>query len=121
MKNNEDIKELTLIMDRLKIQLRNDSVKFQTGYCPFKDFPDIVINMTKEAGIDLLVLTANFENDLKAFFIGPFVQKVINRSQLPVLSIKPSFNETEPYAALKLAENWGKSIKFTGNGSQVNK
>ncbi len=121
MENQGDIKELTLIIDRLKIQLRNDNVKFQTGYCPFKDFPDIVIKTAKEAGIDLLVLTANFENDLKSFFIGPFVQQVINRSQLPVLSIKPSFNKTEPYSALKLAENWGKSIKFTRNGYQAKK
>jgi nucleotide-binding universal stress UspA family protein len=121
MKNHEDIKELTLIIDRLKMQLRNDNVKFQTGYCPFKDFPDIVINTAKEAGIDLLVLTANFENDLKTFFIGPFVQQVINRSRLPVLSIKPSFNQTEPVSTLKLAENWGKSSKFTRNGFQANK
>ena len=117
MKNQGDIKELTLIIDRLKIQLRKDKVKFQTGYCPFKDFPDIVINTAKEAGIDLLVLTANFENDLKAFFIGPFVQQVVNRSQLPILSIKPSYNQTEPISSLKLAENWGKSLKFNKNGS----
>ncbi len=121
MKNPEDIKELTLIIDKLKIQLHNDNVKFQTGYCPFEDFPTIVIKTAKEAGIDLLVLTANFENDLRAFFIGPFVQQVVNRSQLPVLSIKPSYNQNVPISSFKLAENWGKSIKFSDFRDQVRK
>ena len=121
MKNPEDIKELTLIIDKLKIQLHNDNVKSQTGYCPFEDFPTIVIKTAKEAGIDLLVLTANFENDLRAFFIGPFVQQVVNRSQLPVLSIKPSYDQSETISSFKLAENWGKSINFSDLSNKLRK
>ncbi len=91
MKSKGDNEVLASTIGRLKIQLRKDKVRFQTGYCPYKDFPDIVLKEAKDAGIDLLILTANFENDLKSFFIGPFVQKVIHRSRMPVLSIKPAY------------------------------
>ncbi len=113
MKSQGDIEVLTLIIGRLKIQLRKDKVRFQTGYCPYKDFPDIVLKEAKDAGIDLLILTANFENDLKSFFIGPFVQKVIHRSRIPVLSIKPAYRQSEPVSSFKLIESWGKIKKST--------
>ena len=86
-----------------------------------KIFQILFIKKAKEAGIDLLILTANFENDLRSFFIGPFVQQVINRSQLPVLSIKPAYNQYVPISSFKLAENWGKSIKFSDFRDQVRK
>ncbi len=116
--NPEDIRELNRIIEELKIQLQNDNVKFQTGYCPFDEFSSIVITTAKEAGIDLLVLTANFESDLKAFFVGTFVQQVVNRSHLPVLSIKPSYNQEVQTGPINLAENWGRSIKFSDPDQQ---
>jgi hypothetical protein len=110
MKSQGDIEVLTLIIKRLKIQLRKVKVRYQASYCPYIDFSDIVLKTAKEAGIDLLVLTGNFENDLKSFFIDPFVQKVINRSRLPVLSIKPAFKATSSASSVNLSENWCKRI-----------
>ena len=108
MKSKGDIEVLASTIVRLKIQLRKDKVRFQTGYCPYKEFPDIVLKEAKDAGIDLLILTANFENDLKSFFIGPFVQKVIHHSRIPVLSIKPAYKQSNPGSSYKVNESMGK-------------
>ncbi len=94
MKNTHQTKELILLIENLKQQLHNDNVKFQTSYCPGENFPAEVIKTNMELDIDLLILTANIDIDWKTFFIGPFVQQVLNHSQVPVLSIKPTYKQS---------------------------
>jgi nucleotide-binding universal stress UspA family protein len=85
-----DIKEIAILMDKIKIQLHNDKVVFQSAICQSKDFPDETIKISKEYEIDLIVLTTNFDSDFKPYSIGPYAQQVLNQSKLPVLSIKPT-------------------------------
>ncbi len=113
MKNTHDTKELIMLIEGLKHQLHNDKIKFQTSYCPGEDFPSAVNNASKDLSIDLIILTANIDVDWKSYIIGPFVQQVINHSQVPVLSIKPSNNQTEQAQPLRLAEKWGKSLELS--------
>lgn len=87
---SDDIKEIALLMDKIKIQLHNDKVVFQSAICKSKDFPREIIKISKEYGIDLIVLTANFDNDFNPYYLGPYTQQVLNHSHLPVLSIKPA-------------------------------
>jgi nucleotide-binding universal stress UspA family protein len=89
MKNTGNTKELILLIKSLKHQLHNDNIKFQSSYCPGEDFPAEVTKASKELNIDLIILTANIDIDWKTYFVGPFVQQVLNHSQVPVLSIKP--------------------------------
>jgi len=90
LKDISDTKELLILVEALKNQLNKDNIKFQTSYSPGENFPEEVTKTTNELGIDLIILTANIDPDWKTFFIGPFVQQVLNHSQVPVLSIKPS-------------------------------
>lgn len=90
MKDTSDTKELMIMVETLKNQLHTDNIKYQTSYSPGENFPEEVTKTTNELGIDLIILTANIDPDWKTFFIGPFVQQVLNHSQVPVLSIKPS-------------------------------
>jgi nucleotide-binding universal stress UspA family protein len=82
--------DLPMLVERLKEQLNNDKVKSRTAYFEGDDIAAEIYKKTEELGIDLLILTANIDHDWRSFFIGPFVQKVINHSRIPVLSIKPS-------------------------------
>ncbi|MHC1702702.1 MAG: universal stress protein [Tenuifilaceae bacterium] len=107
------IKELVLLVDRLKIQLHNDNVKFQTAYCPSEDFSSTVIQTAHKSQSDLIVLTANLDYDFKAYFFGPYSQQIVNHSKLPVLSIKPLNDQVQPESTLSLAKNWGKSINLS--------
>jgi nucleotide-binding universal stress UspA family protein len=90
-KSPSQIKELVSFVDRIKYQLYTDSVSFQTTYCASEDFPTTVINKAKENNMDLIVLTANLDYNLIAFFVGSYAQQIVNHSNLPVLSIKPGW------------------------------
>mgnify|MGYP003737374193 CR=1 FL=1 len=96
-KDAENKEELDQLVYKLKVQLQNDRIRYQTSYCKGDDFPDEVIKKAKELGIDLIILTANIDTNWKNFFIGPFVQQVINHSNNPVLSIKPSYTSKEQF------------------------
>jgi hypothetical protein len=86
-------KEIALLMDKIKIQLHNDKVAFQSAICQSKDFPGETIKISKDYEIDLIVLTTNFDFDLNQKSIGPYAQQVLNHSHLPILSIKSTLNK----------------------------
>ena len=89
-----DNKEISILINKLKVQLNNDNVLFKSGITQSKDLPAKILTIAKDYEADLIILTANLDSNFKAFFVGPFVQQVVNHSQFPVLSIKPEFNET---------------------------
>ncbi|MDP1622499.1 MAG: universal stress protein [Bacteroidales bacterium] len=120
MKKPGEIPEISLLMDKIKLQLHNDNVDFRSVLSPCKNFPAKVIKMAKESGADLIVLTANFDSDFKAYFVGPFAQQVVNHSRLPVLSIKPSYTKSETTSSEELAQNWGTSVSVSDDGTPSN-
>lgn len=81
-------KEIVMFMDKIKIQLHNDNIVFQSAICQSKDFPGETIKIANEYKIDLIVLSANFDNDFSPYYLGPYPQQILNHSHLPVLSIK---------------------------------
>ena len=83
--------EILMSINKVKQQLDNDKVVFKSEISQSKDFPAKIIEMAKQYEADLIILTANLDHDFKAYFVGPFVQQVVNHSRLPVLSIKPKF------------------------------
>jgi nucleotide-binding universal stress UspA family protein len=89
---NKDMVEEEILMsiNKVKQQLDNDKVVFKSEISQSKDFPAKIIEMAKQYEADLIILTANLDHDFKAYFIGPFVQQVVNHSRLPVLGIKPN-------------------------------
>jgi nucleotide-binding universal stress UspA family protein len=89
-----DNKEISISINKLKVQLKNDNVLFKSGITQSKDLPAKILSLAKDYQADLIILTANLDHNFKAFFVGPFVQQVINHSRLPVLSIKPKFSIT---------------------------
>jgi nucleotide-binding universal stress UspA family protein len=87
--------EILMSINKVKQQLDNDKVVFKSEISQSKDFPAKIIEMAKLYEADLIILTANIDHDFKAYFVGPFVQQVVNHSRLPVLCIKPKFSVTE--------------------------
>lgn len=81
--------EISTIINKLKLQLEYDNVVFKSEISNSKDFPAKILDIAMEYDADLIILTANLDHNFKAFFVGPFVQQVVNHCQLPVLSIKP--------------------------------
>lgn len=85
--------EISMSINKVKQQLDNDKVVFKSEISESKDFPAKTIEMAMQYEADLIILTANLDHNFKAFFVGPFVQQVVNHSRLPVLSIKPNFKD----------------------------
>ena len=109
-KKSETVNEVSLLMDKLKVQLYTDKVLFHTSLSPSMDFPKTIIDSAIEFEADLIVLSANIDYHFKSFFVGPFAQQVVNHSHLPVLSVRPSNNREENVSSLELAEKWGNSV-----------
>lgn len=107
-KFKDELKEVTILMEKLKIQLYTDKVLFHTAVIPSKDFPATIINSAIDFEADLIILSANLDYNFKAHFIGPYAQTVINHSPLPVLTIKPSTDIKELPSSLELTGNLGK-------------
>jgi len=113
-----DLKEITSLMDKLKLQLHYDNILFKPILIPCDDFPSKAIEIANEQEVDLIILTANLDYDFKSYFIGPFAQQLINHSKLPVLNIKPPVNKAEKFKYLELAAKWGETLKFSEFGGQ---
>lgn len=88
-KSPDKLPEITLIMDKFKIILHNDNVVFKSVLSPCENFPEKVIEMSNELESDLIILTTNQKYDLKTYFLGPYLQQIVNHSKRPVLSVKP--------------------------------
>ena len=112
-KKSEAANEVSLLMDKLKVQLYTDKILFHTSLSPSKDFPKTIIDSAIEFEADLIVLSANIDFNFKSFFVGPFAQHVVNHSHLPVLSIRPTNKAAEQPSSLELAMKWGKSIRYS--------
>ena len=86
--------EISKSINKVKQQLDNDKVVFKSEISQSKDFPAKTIEIAMQYEADLIILTTNIDHDFKAYFVGPFVQQVVNHSRLPVLCIKPKFSVT---------------------------
>jgi nucleotide-binding universal stress UspA family protein len=82
--------EILSSINKLKRQLDNDKIVFKSEITESKDFATKILNTANDFEADLIILTANLDHNFKAYFVGPFVQQVVNHSRLPVLSIKPT-------------------------------
>jgi nucleotide-binding universal stress UspA family protein len=118
IKKSDDAKEIEALIEKLKAQLINDNIKFHSALCPHENFPAETIKIAKDYNADLIILTTNLDYDLKAYFVGPFAQQVVNHSRLPVLSIKPKHISNDMESIEKRAERWGKSINFNDLDTQ---
>jgi nucleotide-binding universal stress UspA family protein len=85
----DELIEVSDFIDQIKHQLNNDNVIFQTELSSCENFPAKVFKMAEKHDVDLIIVTANLDQDYKAYFVGPFVQQIVNHSRYPVLSIRP--------------------------------
>jgi len=112
--NSQSIHDLADMVNQFKLQLNDDKVDFLSVLYHSKKFPEKVMDESEDFDADLIVITANLDYDLKAFFIGPFAQQIVNHSQRPVLSIRKTINESANEIYLKVSfANWqGQYMQF---------
>lgn len=101
-----EFKELAFLVDKLKLQLHSDSVKFQSAFTPCNDFPEKVVQVAGEFTADLTVVAVNPEENSTTTKVGLFAQQLLNRLKIPILSIKPFSHHFNPDLQLELAGTW---------------
>ncbi len=78
-------------IEELKTELEDDAVVFQTEILkPTARAAADVLARAKEQETDLIAITANLDQDIRDFFIGPYSQQIVNHASVPVLSIRPT-------------------------------
>jgi len=79
---------LDKVTEEIKEVLEANRVKVQTEWGRGTSIADDVLHFEQLNNPDLLVLTSNLDAIAKPYFIGPHMQKIINTSRIPLLSIK---------------------------------
>jgi nucleotide-binding universal stress UspA family protein len=111
-----EFKEMVLLTDQVKAHLFADHVRFRTNLVRSSDFPKTIIDSSIEFESDLIILSSTIDHNVKAFFLGPFAQQVVNHSPLPVLSIKPTESKRTSQPSSDSLKGWGYSIDLSGVG-----
>lgn len=114
-KNPDNQAEMDRLIEKFKLQLYMNKVSFTSEICLSDNFAGKVMEKAEEFNADLIVLTANLDSNFKAYFLGPYIQRIVNHSKRPVLSIKPKMSET--VEASTLAAQWGNTIDYSELGT----
>lgn len=105
------IHRLTMIM---KSKLENDQVPYELNYY-FKDnkFAEHVLSMVdeNENKFDLMVITAEIDQQNKGFHIGYYARKIIHQCSISVLLIRPNMAKLDKDEIL---DKLGKDLAFAG-------
>ncbi|MEP7108451.1 MAG: universal stress protein [Ferruginibacter sp.] len=87
--NEKDIVLVKNLAGQLKEKLMVDEVDTSTYFKVGKNMAGEVIKIATLMETDLIVITAAIDSLFKQFFVGPYIQHILNHAQFPVLSIKP--------------------------------
>ncbi|NCA77559.1 MAG: universal stress protein [Alphaproteobacteria bacterium] len=114
--NSAELEEVVLLTDQVKAQMFADHVQFRTNLVRSSDFPKTIIDSAIEFESDLIILSSTIDHNVKAFFLGPFAQQVVNHSTLPVLSIKPTESKKTSQPSSDSLKRWGYTIDLSNLG-----
>jgi nucleotide-binding universal stress UspA family protein len=84
----KDSRVLEDITAEIKEKLREDKVKLKPTWGDGNSIAEDVLHNSLQSSSDLLVITSALDVTNKSFFVGPNVQKIINHSRIPILSIR---------------------------------
>lgn len=75
-------------LSKLKVQLTRAGINFNIYATGGEDFAKEVLNWSKQLEVDAICINATLDYSWREFFIGPFTQRIVNHSTLPVLSLR---------------------------------
>lgn len=101
-----ELKELTSLVDRVKLQLHNDSVRFQSAFSPCTSFSDKIVQVADEYSAELAVIALNHDDNIKTCKFSHFAQQLLNKLKMPLLTIKPFSRHVNSSLQKELADNW---------------
>lgn len=101
------LKELT---KRLYEKLILDQVESSTYFKVGNNMADEVLKISELIDADMVVITTTMDPSYKQFFIGPYTQQIINRSRIPILSVKPRVAQQDMEEVMEYGQPLHKKI-----------
>jgi len=75
------------LVDGLKDKRETTGIKIQTGWSRGNSISDDILEHSQHTKPDLIILASSLDAISKPDFIGPHAQRIINRSNIPLLTI----------------------------------
>jgi len=75
------------LVDGIKGKMEQTGIKIQTGWSRGNSISDDILEHSQYANPDLIILASSLDAISKPDFIGPHAQRIINRSNIPLLTI----------------------------------
>ncbi|MEO6904672.1 MAG: universal stress protein [Bacteroidia bacterium] len=88
-KDEELENKLTSYSNQVLKYIQNENIPCTIKTLRGTDIPKMIINYGHEIGADLILIMSKAELNVKEFFIGTVAQRIINESDIPVLSYRP--------------------------------
>jgi nucleotide-binding universal stress UspA family protein len=85
-----DENKLMAYSSQVRDYIKKAGVKTSIRTLRGKDIPKMVLNYGYSIDADLILIMTKAELNLREFFIGTVAQRIINESNIPVLSIRPT-------------------------------
>jgi len=85
-----DENKLMAYSNQVRDFIKKSGVKTSIRTLRGKDIPKMVLNYGYSIDADLILIMSKAELNLREFFIGTVAQRIINESNIPVMSIRPS-------------------------------
>lgn len=87
--NKLDEQKLIAYSKQTSKYIKENGVKCVAKTLRGKDITKMILDYAKEIEADLILIMSKAELDVKEFFIGTVAQRLINESEIPVLSYRP--------------------------------
>jgi nucleotide-binding universal stress UspA family protein len=85
-----DENKLMAYSNQVRDYIKKSGIKTSIRTLRGKDVPKMVLNYGYSIDADLILIMSKAELNLREFFIGTVAQRIINESNIPVLSIRPT-------------------------------
>ncbi|HEY9083653.1 MAG TPA: universal stress protein [Vicingaceae bacterium] len=90
---NEALSKLEEQINQVKEVIEKENIKCETALIPIekgkKKLVSALLDYAEDIAADLILIMTQQENDFKELFIGSKAQAIINKSEVPVMSVLP--------------------------------
>ncbi len=90
-RSEDDEQLISFMVGELKDKINGSGLTVNITRGLGNNVPEIILNTVTRKKYDIVLLTPSIDMTNKQFFIGPYTQRIINQSPIPVLVIKRSF------------------------------
>lgn len=91
--DNEVQNRIRLVVNQVRHYLEEDQISCESDFSYGKNITTLTLDYAHKVNADLIMIMTEQEVNSTGFFVGPYAQQMINRSTIPVMSVRPKEKE----------------------------